>query len=400
VTPGQLHVAICLVLLTFTGGCAEPHHDAASWSELEARLPQLPPSERATAIERFVADHQGTPVIEDDSRLIFFVRGESDTPPRVVGDFNGWAAIPGGVDPAVGVMARVDGTPWWWLLGSADADARIEYVVIEDDVPRADSLNPRRVNSNGQTISEVRMPGWVPQPELDDVKAVPAGVLTEERFDSRALGGSRRVWTYLPPEYRSNGEPRYPSVYVLDGGIYVERMDVPRILDRLVGAGAIPPLVAVFVAPDDRLEEYTKSEGWMTFMAAELVPAIDARLRTSRAAADRVILGSSLGAVGATRLALARPDAFGRIAAIAPPAGAAEALAAARQAMDSTRRWFVMGGRFDALLADARRLTAQLTEAGESVTYLEVPEGHSAETFRGHLDDALRALVGVGRNSS
>jgi len=395
VTSSQLQVAICLVLLTFTGGCTEPRQDAASWSDLEARLSQLSPSERASAIERFVADHHGTPVIEDDSRLIFVVREESDTPPRVVGDFNGWATIPGGVDPAVGVMARLDGTPWWFLVGSADPDARVEYVVMEGNDAEADPLNPHQVNSNGQPISEVRMPEWVTQPELDNAATAPAGQVAAELVGSRALGDDRQVWTYVPPGYRAGDDRQYPSVYVLDGSAYVQRMDVPRVLDRLISAGAIPPLIAVFVAAEDRLEDYTKSEGWMTFMTSELVPAIDARLRTSRAAADRVILGSSLGAVGATRLALVRPDVFGRIAAIAPPAGAADALVAARHAMDSTRRWFVMGGRFDALLVHAQRLTAQLAEAGESVTYLEVPEGHSAETFRGHLDDALQALLRV-----
>jgi len=29
-----------------------------------------------------------------------------------------------------------------------------------------------------------------------------------------------------------------------------------------------------------------------------------------------------------------------------------------------------------------------------AVTYIEVPEGHNTETFRGHIDDALRALLG------
>jgi enterochelin esterase family protein len=297
-------------------------------------------------------------------------------------------------------MRRIDDTPWWMLVGSADADARIEYVVIRGDQARADPLNPRHVVSNAGPISEVRLPGWVAQPELDQRKAVPAGTLTEERFDSGVLGGSRQVWTYLPPGYQPGGDRRYPSVYVLDGSIYVERMDVPRVLDRLVDAGAIPPLVAVFVAPENRPDDYAKSRDWLTFMASELVPAIDATYRTTRDAAHRVILGSSLGAVGATRLALAHPDVFGRVAAIAPPAAAVEALDAARVSADRARRWFVLGGRFDALLVDARRLSTRLAKAGESVTYLEVPEGHSRETFRGHLDDALRALLGAESSGS
>jgi hypothetical protein len=32
-------------------------------------------------------------------------------------------------------------------------------------------------------------------------------------------------------------------------------------------------------------------------------------------------------------------------------------------------------------------------EALADVTYVEVPEGHAAETFRGRIDDALKSLV-------
>jgi acetyl esterase/lipase len=85
------------------------------------------------------------------------------------------------------------------------------------------------------------------------------------------------------------------------------------------------------------------------------------------------------------------------VAALAPPEGAAEAVAAARGAARPDRRWFVLGGRYDRLLPDAQRLADRLREAREPVTYLEVPEGHSRETFRGHLDDALRWLLDARR---
>ncbi|MCC7124748.1 MAG: hypothetical protein IT178_07855, partial [Acidobacteria bacterium] len=40
-----------------------------------------------------------------------------------------------------------------------------------------------------------------------------------------------------------------------------------------------------------------------------------------------------------------------------------------------------------------RRLRTALDIGTGAITYMEVPEGHSTETFRGHLDDALAALL-------
>ena len=40
-----------------------------------------------------------------------------------------------------------------------------------------------------------------------------------------------------------------------------------------------------------------------------------------------------------------------------------------------------------------RKLRTALDIGTGAVTYVEVPEGHSTETFRGHIDDALKALL-------
>ena len=94
---------------------------------------------------------------------------------------------------------------------------------------------------------------------------------------------------------RASTDTLYPVVYILDGGNYVEKMDVPRILDRLIAQKSIPPIIAVFSEPSDRQEEYSRSPGWRTFVTSELVPLVDKRFRTFPSPDHRVILGSSLG---------------------------------------------------------------------------------------------------------
>jgi len=203
------------------------------------------------------------------------------------------------------------------------------------------------------------------------------------------------VWYYLPPGYAAAPETLFPVVYVLDGSNFVEKMEVPRILDHLIANKSIPPVIAVFSEPADRQEEYSRNPRWRAFITEELVPMVDKRFRTFPTPDHRVILGSSLAAYGAVDLAVSAPSVFGLCAAIAPPTQAATVVANqahARAAVVSIT-FFVLGGVYDSMIDGARLLRTTLDEYLAPVTYLEVSEGHNTNTFRGHLDDALRALL-------
>lgn len=374
-----------------------------SWAALQKHLPGLEPGAREAAVERFVAARGGTPIVENQTRLVFFAKDAGGTTPRVVGDFNAWASTPKGYDASIGTMTRIDGTPWSYLEGSAYTNARVEYVFLFDKDAVADPLNPRIAQAYAGPRSEVRMPFWPAQPEVDDGAAVPAGELLAETITSRSLGGTRRVWFYLPPDYPSTSlrasasatETLYPVVYMLDGSNYVEKMDVPRVLDRLIASKAIPAVIAVFFEPGERQEEYSRNPKWRAFVSAELVPMVDQRFRTVPTPDHRAIVGSSLAGYGAVDLAVEFPSIFGLCAAIAPPEQTASVIAnqAKARAAAVSIKFFVLGGVYDSMIDGARRLRATLDEVNAPVTYLEVPEGHNTNTFRAHLDDALKALL-------
>jgi enterochelin esterase family protein len=258
------------------------------------------------------------------------------------------------------------------------------------------------------------MPFFVTQPEIEEIGTAPKGNLVGETFESRSLGGPRRLWFYLPPGYPSTppasraeasltagapaGDTLYPVVYVLDGANYVEKMDVPRVLDHLIASKSIPPVIAVFSEPADRQEEYSRNPKWRAFITSELVPMVDKRFRTFPTTDHRAILGSSLAAYGAVDLAVSAPSVFGLCAALAPPEQTATVVSNqpnARAAAVSIK-FFVMGGVYDSMIGGARLLRTTLDEYQAPVTYLEVSEGHNTNTFRAHLDDALKALLPSG----
>lgn len=391
--PGAV-IRVVVAIAAIGAGVACRPSEPQTVKQLLDRVRAADPAARAAAIEQFVTVHGGTPIIENQSRAVFFVQDKDGVTPRIVGDFNDWAASTNGQDPTVGVPKRIEGTDWSYLEASVYTNARAEYVLLFPTEAVADPLNPRTVNAFAGPRSELRMPQWVAQPEVDDAAEVASGTVTGEAVPSKALGGSRRVWFYTPPGYESS-QDWYPVLYVLDGANYVERMRTPTILDRLIARKAIPPVVAVFVEPAERREEYSRNAPWRAFMATELVPLVDKRFRTYPAPEKRVLLGSSLSAYGAVDLAVEYPAVFGLCAALAPPAQTTTVITNQAKGRDAVRavRFFVLAGTYDSTAIGGRRLRTALDTGTGAVTYIEVPEGHSTETFRGHIDDALKALL-------
>lgn len=349
---------------------------------------------RTALVEAFVARRGGNPVIDQNARLAFFVKDDgSGRVPRVVGDFNGWATTAQGYDATAGTLTRIDGTPWSYLEGTAFTNARLEYVLLYEKEALPDPRGGRTIRTFSGERSEIRMPFFTAHPEVDG-PAPASGTVTEQAFTSRALKATRKVWTYLPPGYDTS-QDLYPTVYFLDGGNYTGWMGVPAILDRLIAAKAIPPVIAVFIEPGSRQEEYSRNPAWRSFVATELVPSIDGSLRTFPAPEQRLVFGSSLAAYGAVDLAVEHPGVFGLCASIAPPAQAATLLTNQAQGQRAIHgvRFFVLGAVYDTDVKGARTLRTALAEAAADVTYEEVPEGHAAETFRTHVDNALKVLL-------
>lgn len=389
---GSIRLVASLIALVAAVGCAgEPQ----TVRDLLKRVDDASPAERTAIVEQFLAAHPANPLVEQNTRLTFFVKDDaSGRVPRIVGDFNAWATTPQGYDQKAGTPIRIEGTPWSYLQGQAFTNARLEYVFLFEKESLPDPRNPRKIRTFSGERSEIRMPFFGAHPEIDGPASAAKGTVTDEQFQSRALKATRRVWTYLPPGYEGS-QDLYPTVYFLDGGNYADWMAVPGVLDRLIASKAIPPIIAVFVEPGDRREEYSRNPAWRAFVATELVPEIDSRHRTFPAPEQRLVFGSSLAAYGAVDLAVEHSGVFGLCAAIAPPAQASTLLTNQAQGQRAIFgvRFYVLGAVYDTDVKGARTLRSALAEASADVKYEEVPEGHAAETFRGYIDTALKTLL-------
>ena len=137
------------------------------------------------------------------------------------------------------------------------------------------------------------------------------GVATRFYLASPALGGrTQPVDVYLPPGYRTSPHRHYPVVYLLHGvpgrpAAFIDTVRLGVVEDELVALHKVRP--AILVMPFGSTSSFTDEEwangvrpksNWETFVARDLVRAVDARYRTIRAAAPGPSPGSRRAATG------------------------------------------------------------------------------------------------------
>jgi enterochelin esterase-like enzyme len=361
--------------------------EAGGFEALRARV-----STRGSAadsdVDAFVTAAGGTPVIEGDE-AIFLVRGAPGEALRLVGDFNGW----GEEGPDAGRLEPLAGSSFFFAKLKLRADARVEYLIERGGREERDPLNPSSVDGFAEPHSELRMPAYrAPREHAPDAEG-PKGRVVSFDHASPSLGNSRRVHVYLPTGHEQAPGRRYPEAWFGDGTLYVERVFVPRILDRLIAAGRIEPLVAVLVDPAERRIEYAAHEGYRRMMVEELVPRVAREFPVEARAQRRLVAGGSRGGLAAIDLALAHPEVFALCGAWAPAVAPRPVpdLLGRRRAPGS--RFFLIEALYDhAWGPDAPALRDGLTALGAEARLVQIPEGHTLATWRGVIDDVLEAF--------
>jgi len=164
-------------------------------------------------------------------------------------------------------------------------------------------------------------------------EGVPRGTVTEHVWKSEIFAGTiRRYWVYEPA---GHDRTRAADLLVLqDGHAYVSedgQFRVPVVLDNLVHAGDLPPIVAVFIDPGHRSEELPEKPGWQPqprnrsfeydtpsdqyarFLLEEILPEVAKTCAITVDPDRRAIGGISSGGICAFTVAWERPDAFRRV---------------------------------------------------------------------------------------
>jgi enterochelin esterase family protein len=281
-----------------------------------------------------------------------------------------------------------------------------------------DPLNPKHVTDDvgysGRSVLELSEAA--PQPWTARRPGVAAGTLAELSMVSKAMNGERRAWIYTPPGYNASRPAAYPLLVCFDGWVYTDHgVPTPAILDNLIAAKRVPPMMAVFIdqAPQpQRNIELSNNESFLEFVAGELLPRVRSQWRATADPALTIVCGSSTGGLASAFFAFRRPDVFGNVL------SQSGAFWPGKTRDDAEREWltrqfdvsptqpvrFVLQvgvvevvstpGNGPSILSANRHLRNVLTAKGYDVRYSEVAGGHEPLTWRSGIADGLVQLLG------
>lgn len=380
----------------------------------------------------------GTPLVESiandshDILVTFLWRGDSETHNVVLVN----TAIASS-DFRESQLTRIDGTNVWYRTYPARPDARFAYELSINDsmVPfekvtdwgkrtstfHLDPLNPHSFRSTimgGRELSYFEGPKAPAEPWIKPVDGAPKGHVEETKFVSKQLGNTRELWVYTPPGFDSReSKQSFPLLLVFDGGEYVSSVPTPTILDNLVAAKRITPVIAIFVGNPDgqRDSELIANPQFADFIAGELIPWAKERYPISSSPDKNIVAGSSAGGLAAAFVAFRHPEIFGNVLSqsgayfFAPPEDDEPEILPRTLSTSALKsiRFYVEVGTLEGngesfkgvnMLSSNRHFRDVLLAKGYPLTYHEFVGGHSDLNWRSGFASGILALSDVQKS--
>ena len=224
-----------------------------------------------------------------------------------------------------------------------------------------------------------------------------------QRISSMHLGYDLQYRVYRPAG--TTADDKLPSLYVTDGQRYLEKGGFKAVLDEVIGAGTVAPVLVVFLDSrnPDRLEVDRRNAQFMcnadfaAFFADELVPTISRDEPVSRSRDDRAILGISFGGLNSACFGLMLTNLFANIG-MQSPAGSdhVDIVCGSYEKADALPlKMFLSAGTQNDNLESIKRFRRVLERKGYDLTYIVVREGHNWRNWTPLLDDVLETFFPV-----
>ena len=273
-------------------------------------------------------------------------------------------------------------------------DARIDYRFEKNLNLFLDPRNPRVCPNAFGGNSELVMPNYVDAPEIFYYPEIPHGLLVDTTITSIALGNSRSIKIYLPPEYNIQVTDSFGVALFNDGFDFINFAKAQNVFDYLIHKKRIKPLIGIFVPPVERDSEYAegKTIQYENFIVNELTPYIDSRFRTKKEPNQRAMIGISYGGLITTQICYKHPDCFG-LAGLYSASYKVNSMQVFSTVLHGSKKeikWYMDCGTFEpTILRTLFELRDSLINKGCDVTWRQWHEGHSWGSWRAHLDNAL-----------
>ncbi len=283
---------------------------------------------------------------------------------------------------------------------------RGSWQTVEGSLQNGFIPNRTLIYSDRKMNISIKIDGW-------EVKMPPNGSTASENvsimstdFDMPQLGRKRKIWVYLPPQYRRDLESRFPVLYMQDAQNLFDKStsfsgewQVDETLDKLSTQGSKNCIVVgIDNGGDRRLEEYSAwrnpqyggGEGrkYAQFVVETLKPYIDSHYRTQSDRGHTGIGGSSLGGLISMYIADNYQETFSKAVIFSPAFWFNDSCYANVQRVGKKQpmKYYFMAGQNESqnLVSEINKMTAILRGIGYSENDIKTvikQDGQHAEWF-------------------
>jgi len=354
------------------------------------------------------------PRVDSAGRVQFRLKAPDATSVRL----NFWSG------PKLDMAKQPDG---FWTVTTPPLVPGFHYYTVMIDGAEVTDLNSHAYFGGGKDASGVEVPE--PGTTYYSIQDVPHGQVREIWYNSKVTGTWRHALVYLPPNYDTQTDLRYPVLYLQHGGGedetgWVKQGRANFILDNLIAAGSCKPMILVmaygyarragqpvpdltgkpFGSPEMMRAMREMATAFEDDLTQVLVPYIDSTFRTIPDRDHRAMAGLSMGGMQAFQVAFNHLDMFSYIGGFS---GAAGPLVLGNQKLDVKTAyngaladpaafakrvhllWLGVGTEEPAMMhAGLERLHTSLTEANIQHVFYESPgTAHEWQTWRRDLKD-------------
>ncbi|MEO7119716.1 MAG: alpha/beta hydrolase-fold protein [Ginsengibacter sp.] len=272
----------------------------------------------------------------------------------------------------------------------------------------------RLITVSADTTIMTTIKGW-----SDDFAAVPLArvhtaspnvTVMDTAFFIPQLNRSRRIWIYLPPDYKYT-KKRYPVLYMHDGQnlfddatSYAGEWGVDKYLDSIFSAGKKDVIViGIDNGLSKRMSEYNpysflqfgKGEGdqYVDFLVKTLKPFVDKNYKTLPGKNNTYIAGSSMGGLISLYAVLKYPAVFGGAGIFSPAfwtAAEIEHTIKSKAKSVNARLFFYAGGEEkDSTIPDMKRIEKEIKAISSSPVkeVIDANAQHNEIAWRKHFPD-------------
>jgi len=275
----------------------------------------------------------------------------------------------------------------------------------------------------GQAMSSfVQVPGE--GPAFYDSRPVPHGEVRMRLYESQAMGVTRWLWIYTPPNYDKTSA-KFPVLYLLHGNGEAQSGWVMNgraniILDNLIAERKAQPMIVVMpqghalqganVGPLVRIAGETGmfSERFEKDLIGDVIPLVEREYRVYRDADHRAIAGLSMGGGQALSVGLNHIDTFRWVLGFSAAVGGqfmpaektfAQLLADPAAANRKLKLLWISCGKQDFLYQANKQVAQIFQDKGVRLTYKETEGAHVWSVWRKNLEETAQLLFAARRGA-